>query len=818
MDTLWQDVRYGVRSLARTRLFTITALLTLALGIGATTSMFTLIDGILLRPLPFADADRLTVLAARNATANLTAVSYPNFLDWQAQASPQTFTGLAFVRGRATTLNTDEGPKTLIVGLTSPGFFRILGQGAVLGRLYTEAEEREGAHVAVLTWSAWQQEFGGDRKVVGRSLPLSDGSFTVIGVLPQGIVYPNWAGIYFPVTAVAATEAALTARALRADSRTIARLAPGVTMARAQEELSVIAKRLATTYADANADWPGASVTRLRDEVLAGAPSQLRILTGAVLLVLLIGWVNVANLALVRATTRTRELAIRVAMGASRTRIVRQMLTEYLLLAAAAGLLGTLLATWTVALIVRVATGVLPRTESVGVNGRVLAFSAGVVLLSAIAVGLLPALRSGSAGLVDALKHGTTGAGAGRRQQRLRSALVVGEIALALTLVIGAGLLIRSFWQLTSTNPGFDSRQLMAIDIAPPGTRYERAEQAALFYGRALEAVRTLPGVQQAALTNHLPLNGAALSTRVDIAGRASDPANDPSVLFRTISPEYVDAMRIRLKRGRGFTTADLTSGNAVLVNESFAKAFWPGADPVGRAVTLHKSAQGRPDFGEPMPSLVVGVIGDVRHFGIASAPVPEIYIPYTRNPWTHMVVVARTVAEPNAIVPAMRRALLGVDPAIALTGGALGGFQAVDDIRTGGLSGQRLNMSLLGGFAASALLLSAIGIYGLMAFAVTQRRREIGIRIALGAQKAQVLHLMLGTGLRLIGLGVLLGAAGAYALTRLMTGLLFGVTPTDPATFIATSMLLASVAALACYIPARRAMRVDPVVSLRSE
>lgn len=817
MDTLWQDIRYGARSLARTRLFTVTAVLTLALGIAATTSMFSLIDGILLRPLPFANADRLAVLAARNPAANLTAVSYPNFLDWQAQASSTTFEGLAFIRGRGTTLTLPEGPRTLIVGLASPGFFRVLGEQAAMGRTFTETEERDGAHVVVLTWNAWKSEFGGDQRIVGRTLALGDGSFTVIGVLPHGVVYPNWASVYFPVTAVAATESALTARGLRADSRTIARLAPGVTMARAQAELSVIAQRLAATYPEANAEWPAASATPLSAEVLDGAPSQLLILTGAVALVLLIGWVNVANLALVRATTRTRELAIRVAMGASRLRIVRQMLTEYLLLAAVAGLVGTLAATWTVAGIARIASGILPRTESVAVNGRVLAFSAAIMLLSAIAVGLFPALRSGK-GLVDALKQGSTGAGAGRQQQRLRGALVAGEIGLALTLVIGAGLLIRSFWELTNVNPGFDSRNLVAVDFAPPGARNESSEQAVLFYGRVLDAVRTLPGVQQASLTNHLPLNGASLSTRVEIAGRTSDPALDPAVLFRTISADYTQTMRIPLRRGRGFAAADLASGNAVLVNEAFARAFWPDADPIGRVVTLHKSAQGRPDFGEPMPGLVVGVIGDVRHFGVASPPVPEVYIPYTRNPWSHMVVVARTAGDPNSLIAGMRRALTGVDPAITLTGGALGGFKVVDDIRTGGLSGQRLNMSLLGGFAACALLMSAIGIYGLMAFSVTRRRREIGIRLALGAQKRQVLQLMLGSGMRLIAIGVVLGAAGAYTLTRLMTSLLFGVSPTDPLTFAATTVLLASVAVLACYIPARRAMRVDPVISLRSE
>jgi len=817
-ETLWGDVRFAVRSLRHAKLFSVTAVLTLALGIGAATTVFSLVNSILIRPLPFANADRLVTLSQRTAQGAASGVSYPNFLDWQSQANHSTFAGMAFIRGRGTTFQSAEGPRNAIVGLASPGFFGVLGEQPALGRAFSAAEDRTGDRVVVLTHQFWVDEFGGDPAIIGKSVPLSDGSFTVIGVLPRGVVYPSWAQLYIPVAAVAATETALTARGLLADSRTIGRLTPRATLARATTELSAIAKRLSDAYPDDNREWTGAQVGLVRTEVLGGAGSPLTMLSAAVALVLLIGWVNVTNLALVRASARVRELAIRTSLGATRSRIIRQLLTEYLLVATAGGILGVVGSIWSIAVVKHIASGILPRVDTIAIDGNVLAFTALLVIVSALAVGLLPLVRIARTDLGGSLRQGSTGSGSSRGQQRIRSGLVVGEIGLALALVITAGLLVKSFWRLNHVDPGFNTHRLVALDFSPPGDRYPESAQVAAFYGRILEAARGVPGVDHAALTNHLPLNGASLSSHVEIPGRPVDPKQNPAVLFRTISPEYLGTTGIPVRQGRGFNDADLTGGSAVLVNEAFVKQFWPGEDPVGRTLTLHKSAQGRPDFGQPMPGQVVGVIGDVRHFGVTSPAVPEIYIPYARNPWGHMVVVVRATGDARALIPALRRAFAAVEPAMTFTGGALGGFQLVDDIRSGGLSSQRLNMGLLGSFAGCALLLSALGIYGLMAFAVAQRYRELGIRLALGAQRRDVVRLVLGAGVRIIVLGVVVGLAGALGLARLASGLLIGVAPTDVATFAVTTAVLAIVALAACYLPARRASRVDPVTALRSE
>jgi len=371
---------------------------------------------------------------------------------------------------------------------------------------------------------------------------------------------------------------------------------------------------------------------------------------------------------------------------------------------------------------------------------------------------------------------------------------------------------------LSNVDPGFNTRGLVAIDFSPPGKRYADPAQAGAFYSRVLEAAQAVPGVQQAALTNHMPLNGAALPTSVEIPGRSSDPSHDPQVLFRTLSPEYIATLDIPLRQGRNFTAADLTSGTALMINETFVRIFWPGQDPIGKVVALRKSAQGYADYGQPLPGIIVGVIGDVHHFGVGTPPVPEIYVPYTRNPWSHMVLVVRARTDPSALIPGLRRAMLGVDSSTVLTGGTMGGFSLIDDIRDGGVSGERFNMLLLGGFALCALLLSAIGIYGLMAYAVAQRTREMGIRLALGARAGDVLRIVLASGTRLIAVGVVLGLAGAVALTRLVSSLLFGVSATDAPTFAVMTLVLAIVAMLACYLPARRASRVDPVIALRNE
>jgi len=811
------DLRFALRSLRRSPLFTITSVLTLALGIALVTAAFSLVDSVLIRPLPFFQSGRIVTLSESNQQGQATGVGYPNFVDWQAQDAHGAFAGMAYARGRAVSLQQSDGPQTVLSAFVSTGFFKVVQPEVLIGRLFNPGEEQQGEHVAVLSYTLWRGTFGGDRGVLGKTLALSEGSFTVIGVLQRGADYPQFAQMYLPLAAVAATDKVLSARGFHADSRAVARLKPGMTAKRGETELTAIAKRLAVAYPADNLDWPAVRVLPVSAELIGPAGPRLAVLAAAMALVLLIGWVNVTNLALVRSTSRTRELAIRTSLGASRRRIIRQVLAEQVIIGVSACVIGSAAATWVLGMVRSLGAGT-PGAATVSIDGRALAFAAVVGIASALIVGALPALRGARVSLTASLKEGAGGAGRSARQQLARSGLVVGEIALALMLVIGAGLLVKSFWRLNNVDPGFNTHQLVAIDLSPPGRRYAEPVQAGLFYTRVLQAVRASPGIQGAALTNHMPLNGSALPTSVQIAGRAPDPDHDPQVLFRTISPEYIGTLGIPVRQGRNFTAADLTSGTAILVNEKFAKAFWPGTDPIGHQVMLHKSAQGFADLGEPLPGIVVGVIGDVRHFGVQIDPVAEIYIPYTRNPWSHMVVVARVTGPPAAAIPVIRRAILGIDAATVVTGGALGGFAVMDDVRDGGTSSARFNMTLLGSFSLCALLLSAIGIYGLMAYAVAQRTREMGIRMALGARGSDVVQMMLASGARLIVIGIVAGLAGAVALTRLAANLLFGVSATDPLTFGMMTLVLGAVALLACYLPARRASRVDPVVALRSE
>jgi len=437
-----------------------------------------------------------------------------------------------------------------------------------------------------------------------------------------------------------------------------------------------------------------------------------------------------------------------------------------------------------------------------------------------VATGLLPALRAARPDLTDSLKEGTSGAGTGHARQRLRAALVISEIALAVILVVGAGLLVRSLWQLRAVNPGFDPQSLVTFYISPPPLRAKDPARLAALYTQVEDAARQLPGVTSVALTNFTPLSAGGLPSPVEIPGRASDPLHDPQVWFMTVSPGYFRTMRIPVRAGREFSEADLAPGSAVVVNEAFARAFWPGLDPIGRQVTLHKAVQGRPDFGEPLPGTVVGVVGDVHHFGLDTPPEPQVYVPFTRNVWGHMSLVVRTAVNPAGFLPALSRAVRQVDPDIPMTlTGSTGSMSAVGTLGiTGGLASRQFDAWLLGSFAASALLLAGIGIYGLLAYAVAQRRREIGIRLALGASGGAVLHLVVGSGMRLAGAGIGLGVVIALAVTRLLAALLYGVGASDPPTFVGVVALLTLVSLTASYLPARRAAKLNPLVALRYE
>jgi len=812
------DLRYAVRTVRKSPGFAAAAILTLALAIGSNTAVFSVVNGVLLRPLPFAEQDRLFMLGEQSRQGGFRPPSYPTFLDWQAQSS--AFVDLAYVRGGGQRLTGPEGVQSVIVSVVSPSFFATLGERPLMGRLFTPDEERAGTHVAVLSYALWQGRFGGDPHILGKTLSLSSGVFTVSGVLPHDVAYPPWANeqLYLPIATVAATERVLTQRGFHADCRIIGRLKPGVTAEQAKTALDAVAWREAAAYPEFNADWISVRQFPLRDEILGPTtPRQLLVLLVAVGLVLMIGCVNVASLTLARAGARGRELAIRSALGAGRGRVVRQLLTESLVLASVGAALGVVTAHGAIALLKRAAPGVLPRLETVRVDGWVLAFALGVTVITAVAVGLLPALRAARSDLTDSLKQGSAGAGIGHRRQRLRGALVTSEIALAVVLVVGAGLLIRSLWRLRAVNPGFDPAGLVTFYISPPPLRAQDPARLAGLYTQVQDAARALPGVTSVALTNFTPLSGGGLPSPVEIPGRAPDPVRDPRVWFMTVSPGYFRTMRIPVRAGREFTEADLAPGPAVIVNEAFARAFWPGLDPIGRMVTLHKAVQGRPDFGEPFSGTVLGVVGDVHHFGLDTPAEAQVYVPFTRNVWGHMSLVVRTAVIPTGFLATLSRAVRQVEPDIPMT--LSDGRSAADTIDiSAGLESRQLDTWLLGSFAAAALLLAAIGIYGLLAYAVGQRRRELGIRLALGASRGDVVSQVVSDGIRLAAAGIGVGVVIALAVTRLLSALLYGVGASDPATFVGVVALLALVSLVASYLPARRAARVDPMVALRYE
>jgi putative ABC transport system permease protein len=820
MRELWQDLRYALRQVKNNPGFTTAAVLTLALGIGANTAVFSLVNGVLLRPLPYANAARLYTLVEQRPPDDARLASYPTFMDWQAQIG--AFDKLAYVRGLTMNFRGPDGPEQVLPGYVSDDFLAAVGGHPMLGRGFEPEEYHAGAsQVAVISYALWRRRFGGDPAAVGRQMTLGDASYTIVGVMPPGFAYPEWATLWIPLTALPANDRpVLTQRGNHVDSRVIGRLRAGVTLEAAQTQVDAVAARLAAAYPAENEGWTRIRLIPLREQVLGDAKPRLLVLSAAVALVLLIGCSNLINLWLARGTARSGEFAIRVALGAGRRRLMQQLLSENLLLAVIGGALGWLLAEAAVTAVKAGAPEVLPRLEEVTVDGRVLALAIALTLMTGLVVGLMPALRATPPDLTASLKEGAPGSGSGIGKMQLRSALVVTQIALALLLLVGAGLLIRSFWRLQSVEPGFEARKLATVRIMPPSPRYDDPGRAVALYERLAEALRAVPGVESVALTNHVPITGASMPVNVQIAGRTSADGLGEAALFRTVSPEYFGTMRIPVLRGRPFNGGDMTASNpSMLVNETFARRYWPGENPLGKQLTVPKSVQARSDFGQPMAGTVVGVVGNVRHYGLEADLEPEVYLPYTVNPPRWIALVVRTRSDPNVTIPALRRAVRGVDPDLPITGADIwAGFMTLEQVLALDVAPRKFNMTLLGGFAGAALLLAIIGLYGVMSYLMVQRQREIAVRMAVGAQQADVIRLALGGAIRLTVIGIGIGTIGALLLTRLMSSLLFGVAPTDPLTFVAVIALLAAVALLASYLPARRATKIDPMLALRTE
>jgi putative ABC transport system permease protein len=817
MDTLAQDLRYALRALRKSPGYTIVAVLALALGIGVNTAVFSVLDGVLLRPLRYEEADRLFGVWERSEGGDYRLPSYPTFLDWREQSD--VFHALAFVRGTSTLMPGDEGARRVGSAFVSEEFFDVLRGQPLLGRMFSHDEQQPGGpRVAVLTHALWRERFGSDESAVGSTIRLDDASYTIVGILPPWFRFPDWAEVYLPLAGIISTDRILAQRGFHADSRVVVKVQPNVSVTQAQAAMAGIQARLATAYPAEHRGWTGVELVSLFEQELGfGAVRPiLYLLAGAVTLVLLLACANVANMSLVRAATRSRELAIRAALGAGRRRVARLLLAESAVLALSGGALGLLFAWWAIGLLRAAAPEGLPRVTEIAVNARMLGFTVLVSVLATVCIGLAPVVRATKPDLTEPLKSGSAAAAGAGIRSRLRSSLVALEVALALVLLIGTGLLVRSLWVLSRVDPGFDPTRLATVTVFPPSPRYDAPDRAVALYQRVADAIDALPGVEKVALSNHLPLGRASLFRPIEIPGREPDPEGDEQVLFRTISAEYFATMRIPVRRGRPFTPGDVaTASHVAIVNETLARRYWPDQDPIGRFVTLFKSSQARTDFGERFSVEIVGVVGDVRNV-IEDEPAPEVYIPYTVNPWGWVNVVVRTAGDPEALMPLLSRTVAAVDPDIPVAGRQRPGTmrQSV----SGQLARRRFTVTLLSGFAAGALLLAALGIYGVIAYMVALRTREFGVRAALGATPRHITRLVVAQSARVVAVGLAVGLAAAFGATRLLRSLLYGVGTTDLMTFASVTVFLGAVALFASYLPARRATRVDPVVALRTE
>ncbi|MCI0567904.1 MAG: ABC transporter permease [Acidobacteria bacterium] len=801
MKSLWQDLRYGFRMLVQNPGFTAVAVLTLGLGIGANTAIFSVVNAVLLKPLSYANAERLTMAWENNLAKGWSsfAVSPANFLDWQKQN--HVFDPLVAFLNSGFVL-TGQGEPEMLSGMqTTDGFFRLTGVEPALGRAFRGEEFEAGKNrVVILSHALWQRRFEGSPEVLDKAVTFSGESYTVLGVMPKGYRIPQGADLLAPLTLTPDMLSHRGSHYLVA----MGRLKPGVTLQQAQSEMSGIATALAKQYPNTNTGW-NANLVPLYEEIVGEVRPALLALFAAVGFVLLIACGNVTNLLLARGASRQKEIALRAALGAGRIRIIRQLLTESMLLALAGGAIALLVGQWGVELLRALQPANLPRMQELGISSSVLLFTFALSLVTGLVFGSAPALLISRSSLSETLKEGGRGSGSGGRH-RLKGALVIAQVALSLVLLVGAGLQIRSFLHLMEVDPGFDSTNVLTMGVSLPDTKYTDAERQTAFIQQALENLKALPGVKSAAAVSTVPLGDSDLIYSLVVEGRTVPKGQEPSANWYSVSPDYFQTLRIALVRGRVFTEHDdSTAKRVAVINESLARRIFPGEDPIGRQIRMGINSQAVRE--------IVGIVKDVKHYALESRFTMQMYEPYRQQTRDSMVFLLRTDTDPASLTSAARRAIFSLDKEQPVSEA-----RTLEELVSASASQRRFNTLLIGFFAVVALVLAAVGIYGVVAYSVAQRTHEIGVRMALGAQKRDVFSLVLRQGMVLVVTGVILGLAGAMALTRLISQLLFNVSALDAATFLSTPLLLAAVALLACYLPARRASRVDPMVALRYE
>ena len=816
MDTLIQDIRYGVRVLWKGRGVTLVAIIALALGIGANTAIFSIVNALLFRGLPYKNADRIVTIWETNADVHigfdLLPVSVAAFDDWRKEG--ESFDAVSMLDSAPYAFTGGGAPERVAGVSTSASFFDVMGVEPILGRTYTPDEDQPGSRdVVVVSYALWRARFGGDPEICGKTMQLDGKGYTIIGVMPRGFQFPRAQDLpgylEFAPEAELWTPIRLTSKDLaNRDSHSkavIARLRPGIALARAQSEIDAITSHAAAQYPAAQGF--GARVVSLKEQLVGELRVALLVLLGAVGVVLLIACANVANLLLARAAGRQKEIAIRAALGARRGRLVRQLLTESVLLSIAGGAAAVALAIWGLDLLVAISPASIPRKHEIAVDGAALAFTFSVSLITGVLFGLAPAFQVSRCNLNETLKEGSRGSTAGHN--RLRSSLVVVEVALSVMLLIGAGLLIRSFARLTNTNPGFDPRNVAAMELSVSTQSFTSDASQAVFFKQVLDKAKAIPGVASVGSISALPLSGAEELDAYMVEGEAPPKTISESNIgdFRFIDDGYFRTMAIPLIAGREFSEHDdRESAPVVIISQSLARRHFADADPLGKRIS------GSIDPKDPWAT-VVGVAGDVKNTSLDAEVRPQLYFPYQQRTWGHVVIVARSRTDAASLFGPLREAVWAVNKDQPITK-----LRTVEDYLSTSVSQHRFNTVLLGAFALLALILAGVGIYGVMSYSITQRTHEMGIRMALGAKQRHVLGMVIGEGMKLAGAGVGIGIGGAFAVTRVMASLLFGVSATDPLTFVAIPAVLTLVALAACYAPARRATRVDPMAALREE